>query len=59
MHTARFQLHEPEAVSLYLPPATSTQTANGRDSRFPPGWWIIPAVLPGLTLLIWGIVKLF
>jgi hypothetical protein len=59
MRTAPLQLSEPETAALFAPPDTSTRTANGRDRRFPPGWWILPSTLPGLALLIWGIARLF
>jgi hypothetical protein len=59
MRTARFQIVNTDTSSLYSRPTrASTREANGRDRRFPPGWWMIPSILPGLVLVIWAITKL-
>jgi hypothetical protein len=36
----------------------NTVLENGRDMRFPPGWWIVPAIMPSLILIVWLAIKL-
>ena len=38
-------------------PVTELADEQGRDPRFPPGWWVLPGAVPGALFLGWLLSK--